>query len=456
MRASPFALTRCPLLPDVIAMAECPPPIFIVGAPRSGTTLLATLLSSHSQISCGAETHFFPYLEANHQQIPLILRDPAWPRQATEFMAALSLQDHRVHDLFGVEQQAIFDYLKSRRPSVQALLESLTVQQMVATQKSRWAEKTPNHILHLESIRRLYPAAKIVRIVRDPRDSAISMATKLPWASNSPLDNAYLIDEWYRKSQPFLGQDNLAYTVKYEALVAQPETSLQKLCGFLGMPFEPAMLDTEAAAQHTAPHHETWKSRVGQKLDASRCFAWKNRQPDIFLKAISLVCQGMIRQFNYSPLDSTLEPIYAHYVSYRFVQWSGNAPGEPSYSQQIAQLLDQQHLLVPCDPAILPADGIVYCDIPIGGHNLGRSLRRFARFCADLVSLRLRGKTIRFTQFCLNPLPERNRFGKAAGALLKVVGSKTQLVDLVEDTAVTGQKRDQHGFHIHAGDLPNP
>ncbi len=74
-------------------------------------------------------------------------------------MAALSLGDYRVHDLYGVDTHTIYDYLTTRQPSIQALLESLTVPQMVATGKTRWAEKAPNHLLHLETLRRMYPQA---------------------------------------------------------------------------------------------------------------------------------------------------------------------------------------------------------------------------------------------------------------------------------------------------------
>ena len=187
----------------IFFMADNLSPTFIVGIPRSGTTLLSTLLASHSRISCGAETHFFPYLEANYQQLSSVLQDRHWPHRATDFVTNLTVENYRVHNLFGVDVQAVYDFLVKRRPSLQALLESLTVQQMLANQKQLWVEKTPNHILHLAMMRRLYPAAKVVRIVRDPRDSALSMADRLPWASDFALDNAYLIQDWHRKSRHF-------------------------------------------------------------------------------------------------------------------------------------------------------------------------------------------------------------------------------------------------------------
>jgi len=399
--------------------------------PRSGTTLLAKLLGSHSEISCGAETHFFPYLEANSQRVSSIIEDTAWPTRATKFMSALNLDDYLVHDLFGITAEDIFDYLATRQPSVTALLESLTVPQMLAQQKTRWAEKTPNHLLHLAAVRKLYPAAKIVRILRDPRDAAISMAAKLPWTSNSPVDCAYLINEWYYKSHPFFEQDHLSYTLKYEELVTRPEKCLQELCDFLQISFEAKMLNTQKAAQQTAPSHEIWKTQVGQKLDQSRCLAWQKQDCDRTIQAISMICQDMIQQFGYLSVDSPLEPIYSHYISDRFVRCMEMPSGQLP-SQQIEQLLCRGYVLVPCNPrAMTGSSQIVYCDVPMSGRNWGKNLQRFYRFWVDLIAARWQGITIKFTDFCQISLPECSRFRGMGAFLLRLLGSRTNLIDLV-------------------------
>ncbi|WP_035994495.1 sulfotransferase family protein [Leptolyngbya sp. KIOST-1] len=398
-------------------------PVFIVGAPRSGTTLLATLLASHSQISCGPETHFFPYLEANYQHLAAVLRDGDWPSKATEFVGAIAVEDRPVADLFGVSPQAIHGYLAAHKPSPQALLESLTEPHRLALGKHRWAEKTPNHILHLATLRRLYPTARVVRIVRDPRDVALSMATRLPWTSDVPLHSAYLIERWYRQSKGFFERDRLAYTLRYETLIAEPTETLHQLCCFLQVPFEPAMLHTEAAARHTAPAHEPWKNQVAQGLDSSRCLVWQRRQPDDSLQAISTVCREMIADFGYRPLAGDFAPILAHHTSERFVR---------DRHQEIDQLLAHNHLLVPCDPLQLSSgEQVVYCDVPISGHNYGKSLRKFWQFCLTLVALWLKGVAIAFSAFGPSPEAEKNRLGQLAAHLLKRLGSPAELLAMI-------------------------
>jgi hypothetical protein len=408
-------------------MADNLSPTFIVGIPRSGTTLLSTLLSSHSLISCGAETHFFPYLEANYQQLSSVLQDRHWPDKATDFVTDLKVETYRVHDLFSVDVQGVYDFLVKRRPSLQALLESLTVQQMLATQKQRWVEKSPNHILHLAMMRRLYPAAKIVRIVRDPRDSALSMASKLPWASDFALDNAYLIQDWHRKSRYFFEQDNLTYTLKYENLVTQPEKSLQAVCDFVQVSFEPSMLETRGAAQHTAPEHEPWKIQVGQRLDPSRCYAWQKLEPGVELEAIGLCCQDLIQGFGYPQIESALTPIFSHYTSYRFIQ---SLRSESAEKSAISKLLEHNHLLVPRRPSTMAAgEEITFCDVPISGKNYRKSFKKFIRFCLGLFRLRLKEVNIKFTDFCQSPQASRNIFGEIAAFMLRALGSKEEIVE---------------------------
>jgi hypothetical protein len=398
-----------------------PQPIFIVGAPRSGTTLLATMLSSHPLISCGAETHFFPYLEANYHSISKIINDSNWPQKATEFIVSMELDGHKIHDTFSVTPQEIHAYLATQHPSTKALLESLTLTKTKKFGKSFWAEKTPNHILHLTTIRKLYPEAKIVRIVRDPRDSAYSIAEKLPWASDEPLENAYLIDQWHRKSRDFFIQDLQSFTLRYEDLVAEPAVALQRLCQFLQVSFESSMLDLKVAAQHTAPAYEAWKRQVSQGLDSSRCYPWQTREIDIVTQAISRVCREIIEQFDYVPLESSLADIPALFTSYAFIT---------AHSLEISTLLGEGKILFPCELDRLQiGDSVLYCDVPISGTNYLKSLKKFAHFLGGVCRIALKGIRIHYSYYCLEGFQGRNLWGKLAIWILMRLGSCAKLTN---------------------------
>ena len=271
-------------------------PIFVVGAPRSGTTLLASMLAGHSQIACGPETQFFNKL--SDARLSTALGDPAWPRQAVKLVTSLTLAEQPVADLFGHSKEELQTFLAAREPSVQALLESLTALYAVKRGKPRWAEKTPNHLLHLPDIRALYPGAPVVRIVRDPRDSALSMR-QLPWASPSALANAHLWATWFRKSQPFFDGDAHTLTLRYEDLVKEPEATLTQVCAFVGETFEPGMLELHKTGRGVSSPNESWKAQNARNLDPSRTQLWqKEPNPDL-RRALSYTCAAGIEALGY-------------------------------------------------------------------------------------------------------------------------------------------------------------
>jgi sulfotransferase family protein len=273
-------------------------PIFVVGAPRSGTTLLAGLFGAHTAIDCGPETQFFSKLSG--ENLVTAVADRNWPRKAVALVCELTLAGQKVVDLFDMSADAVEAYLSERVPSVGAMLESLTVTRAARFGKVRWAEKTPNHILHLERIRIEYPEAYIVRIVRDPRDVAQSMCN-LPWASRSALANAELWNEWHEASRTFFVSDGRTCTIRQEDLALKPAEVLSNVCEFVGVPFEPTMIqDGSARAGVTSPN-EPWKRSALEPIDASRIFAWKRMPSNRLADAISIHCSEGILEFGYEP-----------------------------------------------------------------------------------------------------------------------------------------------------------
>src|SRR5687768_17107064 len=101
------------------------PPVFVVGVPRSGTTLLAAMLGAHPLIDCGPETRLLSRFE--DADTARLLDPRSWPGPAADFVLGLALRDTPVHEVFGVPTEAVRAHLAGRRPSVAALLESLTV-----------------------------------------------------------------------------------------------------------------------------------------------------------------------------------------------------------------------------------------------------------------------------------------------------------------------------------------
>lgn len=300
-------------------MSTAMPPVFVVGVSRSGTTLLASMLGAHSHISCGPETFFFPRLE--RQALDVLLAPERWPEPAVDFLSAMKLGQGpaRIHELFGRTPDQLRADLRDRAPSVNAMLEALTAASARASGKPRWAEKTPNHLLYLADIRRAYPEAYILRIVRDPRDVATSL-TRVPFGSTSKLANLYLWLERDERSWRFFAADRLSKTIRYEDLLADPQGTLTSVCEWMGETFEPGML----AANHDAPRmmasEEWWKQQVLAPLDRTRTAEWRTRLSEGEIRVADLACRDALERYGYPHSGRQVRRCFAKPLTRRAIE----------------------------------------------------------------------------------------------------------------------------------------
>ena len=144
------------------------PPIFIVGVPRSGTTLLAAMLGAHPRLACGPETHFFHYLPADADGL---CRGDDWPRAAIDYLYSIRHVGESIPANYGLTRPELTEALARKEPSVPSILSGMVEIYAGRNGKPRWVEKTPDHLPHVARIRRYYPDSPIVRILRDPRPS---------------------------------------------------------------------------------------------------------------------------------------------------------------------------------------------------------------------------------------------------------------------------------------------
>ncbi len=240
-------------------------PIFIVGHPRSGTSLLAAMLGRHPQVLALPETHFFN--EVRYALAPHYARGAAAVagRLETTRMRHLPLERERVREALaraGMTPKAVFEALAG------ALLEQAG--------RERLVERSPVHIRHVEDILAMWPDAQVIWIVRDGR-AAISSLRKLDWASD---DLPVLARQWTRNMRFALAahaaHPEQVMRVDYEDLIAHPTDVLARLCARTGLSFDPAMLDHKRATQSVSSFEQGWKANVDAPLIASRASAWQD------------------------------------------------------------------------------------------------------------------------------------------------------------------------------------
>ncbi|MCC6536778.1 MAG: sulfotransferase [Bryobacterales bacterium] len=227
-------------------------PVFVVGAARSGTTLLSVLLDRHSQLAMTPETGFYREL------VP-------WLRLAPVVGVEFLLRRWRRLPELGLTPGQI-SALCGRNPPAGALLNTLLDLYAEARRKPRAGEKTPLHLRYVPRILQDFPEARILCIYRDGRDAALSLHA-MPWGPKR-LETA--AEAWLKAIQ--LMQESTAAhpahfrAVRYEALLADPREHLGEAMRFIGLDLEESQLDASPSGV-VLERSKEWKGKALEPVD---------------------------------------------------------------------------------------------------------------------------------------------------------------------------------------------
>ena len=222
---------------------------FVVGATRSGTTLLRLMLDAHPEIAIPSETHFIPELISAREK-----------HGATRQQMIELLTSHRRWGDFTIEPEELAERWSAIEPldgpdAVRAFFDLYAVKQ--GKPGARWGDKTPGYVKSMREIQVYLPEARFIHLIRDGRDVALSVL-KQTWGPQSIEAAA---EKWRsrvtrgRSQAPYLG---FYIEVKFEDLVLHTERELRRICEFIDLPFDERMLG----------YHETAEQRLQEKARA--------------------------------------------------------------------------------------------------------------------------------------------------------------------------------------------
>jgi len=224
------------------------PYLFVVGCPRSGTTLLQRMLDAHPQLAVANDTHFIPRAVAKVTAGSIPRACTAADKQA---LVEWTRSYHRFPRL-GLEA-GLVDRADAASETFPGFVGEL-YRALAEQRGKRYAgEKTPDYIRHLSLLSALFPGSKTVHIVRDGRDVALSL---LDWAHDrkgpgrldlwrqEPVAACALWWRWQVGGQQQAGllPKQSYLEIKYESLVADPSRTLRSVSDLLELPFAPEML----------------------------------------------------------------------------------------------------------------------------------------------------------------------------------------------------------------------
>jgi hypothetical protein len=212
-------------------------PIFIVGCPRSGTSLLRNLLRAHPRLTFPEESHFIPAFYRAYG-------DPENEREARA-LAARILAASRVKAWGLTLDPSAFAGDRSFARVAARIYEAWAEKQ----QKPRWGDKTPGYVLEIPLLLKLFPGAKILHIVRDGRDVALSWL-RYGIGPRNLYTAARMWSDMVRagrRAGAVLAPER-CLEVRYETLLAEPAAVMREVCAFLGEPFTDAVLRPNTSA----------------------------------------------------------------------------------------------------------------------------------------------------------------------------------------------------------------
>lgn len=278
------------------------PYLFIVGCPRSGTTLLKRLLDAHSMVSITRESHWIPRF----------------------YKKRIGLENGRVTpgiipELLSYHRFAFLGVGKDDLKRILSNAQELSYAEFVSgifdlfgqrQGKPLVGDKTPGYVRRIRVLHELWPHAKFVHLVRDGRDVCLSVlnwkkakaaAGRVSTWEEDPVSTTAL---WWkrnvrmgREAGALLGP-RLYSEVRYEALCRNPEAECRKLCRFLGLPFRGEMLR----------YHEG-KTKDLPGLSAKSAFLpptpglrdWRVQMEKKDLERFEAAAADALAEFNYEP-----------------------------------------------------------------------------------------------------------------------------------------------------------
>ncbi len=222
-------------LPRARLRADIPQPIFILGLPRAGATLIEQIISSHSKVAAGGEIPFLP--ELRKVSADLLPSQQPFPENLAQSWTA----DRRY------VATVLRDYYFARAESY-GLLDG---------GKTFFTDKMPCNDIYLPLLRMAFPEARIVRVARHPLDICVSMmSSNVTYGFHCGYrieDTAHHLAAVFDLSEHYRRQlDSDSFVLRYESLIADPAGQTRKLLDYLGLAFEDRCLRFHEQ-RHQAP-----------------------------------------------------------------------------------------------------------------------------------------------------------------------------------------------------------
>lgn len=231
------------------APASLGPPLFVVGALRSGTTLLRVMLDRHPLLAIPPESHFVPVLWARRRRYGRNGRIEDRERFLHDLAADSRFRGWEL-PLDAVRRELALHQSPTFGQAIDAVFRAYASREG----KRRWADKTPRYVDCLPLLARIVPEARFVHLIRDGRDVAISIVDLGRLHRRSATAAFFWARRVTNGRRAGVALGPKRYTeMRYEDLLDDLEGGLRRLCAFADLPFDPVMLEHDERAIQRVP-----------------------------------------------------------------------------------------------------------------------------------------------------------------------------------------------------------
>jgi hypothetical protein len=212
-------------------------PIFVVGSPRSGTSILAWCLGQHPNI--------FPVPESNWMgQFAVNVGVSYGIGTARNDYTILSAMDIREEELFASFGQTINDLILRHRKDLPWFKGKRKITRPPTEPKMRWVDGAPYYSLHIYALRKLFPEAVFIHVLRDVRDVVRSMLNfhRVVAGTHLVQNEQQAYKHWLRmvkacvQAERAYGSD-VVHRLPYTSLIDDPVGAIRSLLDFVGEPY---------------------------------------------------------------------------------------------------------------------------------------------------------------------------------------------------------------------------
>lgn len=270
---------------------------FILGNPRSGTSLFRLMLNSHPEIVVPPECGFALWLKDKYKKID---------SQSYQSFA---------HDVVNCKKFETWGVIEADIISEAEKLKPLKYEELVKCVYSAYAklrsksailsgDKNNYYISHIDSIKSTFPSAKVIFIIRDGRDVACSYLEIKNKSINSkykpilPTDIESIAYEWKDNAKILIENQDDYFYIRYEDLIGAPERTLLKVCSYLGIEYSSDMLLYNKFNDEPEDFMQ-WKSKTKEKIDPNNKNKFKTILSKKEIDAFNFICSNELSFFNY-------------------------------------------------------------------------------------------------------------------------------------------------------------